>query len=263
MSPAVTTTYTLTATNTASFATATAKVTLTASGGPLTITTTSCPGGTQLAEYAGCTIVASGGTPPYTYSLSTDVTDYPPLPEGMSLDATKGVISSSLIGGQGTYIPEFVVTDSTGAQATQGISFAINGSNAFLATIFPSNSIFHHRVDAATTGLPVDASPAAAMYSGYLLESIKPFFGDEYANFPNGIPAIEVPIVFHLRSDSIVCTDRRHCQLGSIGWGRARSGLPGGRWWKQTCPIRNVAGNLRGRTLDRFLERALARRNIE
>ena len=193
MSPAVTTTYTLTATNTASFATATAKVTLTASGGPLTITTTSCPGGTQLAEYAGCTIVASGGTPPYTYSLSTDVTDYPPLPEGMSLDATKGVISSSLIGGQGTYIPEFVVTDSTGAQATQGISFAINGSNAFLATIFPSNSIFHHRVDAATTGLPVDASPAAAMYSGYLLESIKPFFGDEYANFPNGIPAIEVP----------------------------------------------------------------------
>ena len=28
---------------------------------------------------------------------------------------------------------------------------------------------------AATTGLPVDASPAAAMYSGYLLESIKPF----------------------------------------------------------------------------------------
>ncbi len=44
---------------------------MTASGGPLAITTTSCPGGTQGAAYAGCTIVASGGTPPYTYSVST------------------------------------------------------------------------------------------------------------------------------------------------------------------------------------------------
>jgi hypothetical protein len=111
----------------------------------------------------------------------------------MSLNASTGIISSSLIGGQGTYIPEFVVKDSAGAQATQQISFAINGSNAFLAKIFPSTSIFHHRVDAATTGLPVDTSPAAPMYSGYLSETVKPFFGDEYANFPNGIPAIEVP----------------------------------------------------------------------
>jgi hypothetical protein len=194
VSPTATTTYTLTATNTAGSATATAKVTITASGGPLTITTTSCPGGTQLTEYAGCTIAASGGTPPYTYSLSTNVIDYPPLPEGMSLDATTGEIGSSLIGGQGTYIPEFVVADSTGAKATQDISFAINGSNAFLANVFPSTSIFHHRVDAATTGLPVDTSPAAAMYSGYLPATVKPFFGgDAYANSPNGIPAIEVP----------------------------------------------------------------------
>jgi hypothetical protein len=83
--------------------------------------------------------------------------------------------------------------DSTNTQAAQAITFAINGNNAFLAKIFPSTSIFHHRVDAATTGLPVDTSPAAPMYSGYLPETVKAFFGDEYANFPNGIPAIEVP----------------------------------------------------------------------
>jgi hypothetical protein len=86
----------------------------------------------------------------------------------MSLDATTGAISSSLIGGQGTYTPEFVVTDSTGAQATQNIDIAIDSNNAFLANIFPSTSIFHHRVDAATTSLPVDTSAAAPMYSGYL-----------------------------------------------------------------------------------------------
>jgi fibronectin type 3 domain-containing protein len=194
VSPTATTTYTLTATNASGSVTATAKVTVAASGGPLSITTTSCPGGTQLAAYAGCTIVASGGSPPYTYSLSTDVADYPTLPEGMSLNSSTGVISSSLIGGQGTYTPEFVVTDSTGATATQDISFAINGSNAFLANIFPSTSIFHHRVDAATTSLPVDTSPAAPMYSAYLPESLRVYFGNNSgAPFPNGIPAIEVP----------------------------------------------------------------------
>jgi hypothetical protein len=112
----------------------------------------------------------------------------------MSLNPTTGSVTSSLIGGQGSYTPEFVVTDSTNAQATQGISIAINGNNAFLASIFPSTSIFHHRVDAATTSLPVDASPAAPMYSGYLSSSVKPFFGsNSNAPFPNGIPAIEVP----------------------------------------------------------------------
>jgi hypothetical protein len=193
VNPTATTTYTLTATNTAGSATATAKVTVTASGGSLSITTTSCLGGTQGAAYAGCTVVASGGTPPYSYSVSNSA-NFPPLPEGLSLNASSGVVSSPLIGGQGTYTPEFIVTDSASDQATQQIGFAINGSNTFLANIFPSTSIFHHRVDAATTGLPVDTSPAAPMYSGYLSSTVKPFFGNNSgAPFPNGIPAIQVP----------------------------------------------------------------------
>jgi len=192
VSPTTTTTYTLTASNAAGSNTATAQVTVTA-GGPLKITTTSCPGGIQLTPYAGCTINATGGSPPYTFSV-TDSASFPPLPEGMTLDAKTGIISSTLIGGEGTYIPEIVVTDSASTKATADISFAISGSNAFLAQIFPSDSIFHHRVDAATTGLPVDTSPAAAIYSGYLTATIKAFFGGAaYQNFPNGIPAIEVP----------------------------------------------------------------------
>ncbi|MGA2923025.1 MAG: Ig domain-containing protein [Candidatus Sulfotelmatobacter sp.] len=186
-----TTTYTLTATNALGSNTSTAKVTITAPGGPLSIATTSCPDGNQGAAYAGCTLVASGGSPPYTYSVSPNAS---PLPEGMSLNSSTGNITSSLVGGQGTYTSEFVVTDSTTAQGTQNISIAINGNNAFLANIFPPTSIFHHRVDAATTSLPVDTSPAAPMYSAYLPATVKPFFGNNSnAPFPNGIPAIEVP----------------------------------------------------------------------
>jgi hypothetical protein len=193
VSPSATTTYTLTATNSAGSVTSTAKVTVTSSGGPLSLTTTSCPGGTQSSAYTGCTLVATGGTPPYTFSVSSDP-NFSPLPEGLALNSSTGAITSALIGAQGGYTTEFVVKDSTNAQATQDITFAFNGSNAFLANIFPSTSIFHHRVDAATTGLPVDTSPAAPIYSGYLASTVKPFFGgDAYAGFPNGIPAIQVP----------------------------------------------------------------------
>jgi len=193
VSPETTTTYVLTATNAAGSVTASAKVTLTSTGGALKITTTSCPGGTQNTAYADCTIAATGGNPPYSFSVD-DSGSYPPLPEGMSLDASSGQITSPLIGGQGTYIPEIVVTDATSATAKAQVNFAINGSNAFLKNVFTAASIFHHRVDAATTNLPVDTSPAAPMYSGYLPATVKPFFGNNSnAPFPNGIPAIEVP----------------------------------------------------------------------
>jgi hypothetical protein len=190
VSPTATTTYTLTATDSAGSVTSTAKVTVTSS---FAITTTSCPGGTQNTAYVGCTIAATGGTPPYTFTINTSGSTSP-LPEGLILNEATGEITAPIIGGQGSYTPEFVVTDSTGTKATAEISFSLNGSNAFMAQIFPATSIFHHRMDAATSGLPVDASPAAPIYSGYLSSTIKPFFGNAaYLSFPNGIPAIEVP----------------------------------------------------------------------
>jgi hypothetical protein len=159
----------------------------------LQIVTTDCPGGTQGAAYAGCTIEATGGTPPYTFSFDT-TNNYPPLPEGLSIDPAGGDVSGAEIGGQGTYAPRIIVTDSKNAQASAQIAFAIDGANGFLATIFPADSIFHHRVDQATTGLPVDTSPAAPIYSGYLSSTVKPFFGNtSNLPFPNGIPSFAVP----------------------------------------------------------------------
>jgi hypothetical protein len=185
------TTYTLKATNASGSSTATATVSIASAGGALAITTSSCPGGAQGTAYAGCTITATGGTPPYAFSLDTSG-NFSPLPEGMALNGATGAVSSALIGGQGTYGPQFVVRDSASGQASQEIDFAITGNNAFLANIFPADSIFHHRVDFASTGLPVDASPAAPIFSAYLVSSIRPFFGAS-GSFPNGIPAIQVP----------------------------------------------------------------------
>src|SRR5262249_50878046 len=143
--------------------------------------------------YAGCTLVATGGSAPYKFSVDATGT-YAPLPEGLAVNAGTGVISSSEIGGGGAYVAGLVVSRQVGGVAGNTISFAITWRNAYLSSIFPAKSIFHHRVDAATTSLPVDASPAAAIYSGYLTSTIKPFFGGAaYANFPNGIPAFEVP----------------------------------------------------------------------
>jgi len=194
VSPAATTTYTLTATNTVDSKTATTTVTVTTKP-VLSITTSTCPSGVQYKTYAGCTIAIAGGTPPYNFSV-TKSPSYASLPEGMSLNSSTGVISSALIGGQGTSGVQFNVTDSSPTQESASvlISFAIQGNNAFLSSIFPSNSIFHHRVDAATTGLPVDASPAAPIFKAYQSATVKAFFGNaDFLNIPNGIPAIEVP----------------------------------------------------------------------
>ncbi|MDE2255707.1 MAG: hypothetical protein KGL42_15780, partial [Betaproteobacteria bacterium] len=156
--------------------------------GALSITTQSCPSATQGGAYAGCTLAAVGGTPPYVFSVSSS-SSYPSLPEGLALNACTGAISAAVVGGQGYYQPQFVVTDATGATATRQLGFSIAGSNAYLASIFPSTSIFHHRVDT----LPTDTSQAAQLQN-YASAPLRVFFGNtSNAPFPNGIPVIDVP----------------------------------------------------------------------
>jgi hypothetical protein len=158
----------------------------------LAFTTASCPDATQGQAYT-CALAATGGRPPYTFSV-VSAAEVVPLPEGMTLNASTGVISSARVGGQGSYGVRLRVRDAAAATDDLDLTFGVEGRNAFLSAIFPADSIFHHRVDAASTGLPVDTSPAAPIYSAYQSASLKVFFGSAaYVGAPQGIPAIDVP----------------------------------------------------------------------
>ncbi len=153
---------------------------------PLAITTVSLPPATQLQPYSAPALTVTGGVPPYTWAvIANDAT----LPEGMTLNASTGVISSTSVGGQGGYQFQIQVQDSAGTIATALEIISVSGNNTHGGcAIFPANSIFHQRVDS----LPVDTSPAAPIPAVYQASTIKPFFGNDASPYPNGIPLIQV-----------------------------------------------------------------------
>jgi len=153
----------------------------------ITISSTALPGAPQYQSYTAPALTATGGTAPYTWSVtSSDAT----LPEGMSLNSTTGVISASKVGGQGTYQFQVQAKDSKGVTATALFIISVVADNTLGGcSIFPSNSIFHQRVDS----LPVDTSPAAPIYSGYQPSHLRVFFGSDTTPYPDGIPFYRVP----------------------------------------------------------------------
>jgi hypothetical protein len=76
--------------------------------GPLSITTHFLPGGMHGRSYAEY-VVAHGGTPPLTWSISLGA-----LPPGLHINSATGLISGTL-GATGTYYFTVTVTDSTAA----------------------------------------------------------------------------------------------------------------------------------------------------
>jgi len=153
------------------------------SASPCTLT------GTQYVPYGGCTIAATGGTPPYTYSFDTSLfPGYAQVPPGLTLNPSTGAITGTNYG-EGGYITHFIATDSFDATATVDVTFSLAGNNTLSFPLFPTDSAFHIKV----TNLPVDTSWVAqiAAFGG---ATIKPFFGalpNVYQ--PNGIPFLVVP----------------------------------------------------------------------
>jgi hypothetical protein len=94
-------------------------------GGPLTITTTSLPPGTVGSAYtqassAPVSLMATGGTPPYTWSI---VSGSGALPDSLTL-ASSGAITGTPTTG-GTFNFSVQVSDSVGSAATQALSIKI------------------------------------------------------------------------------------------------------------------------------------------
>ncbi len=108
----------------------------------LSITTLSLPNGTQGAAYSS-TIAASGGTQPYTWSVTSGTT-----PPGLSLNTSSGVISGTPTA-TGTNVFSVTVTDAAGQTATAKLSVTINASGPALS--ITTNGSFPATVGTAFT----------------------------------------------------------------------------------------------------------------
>jgi uncharacterized protein (TIGR03437 family) len=161
-----------------------------ASAAQLQITTANVPTATQYQSYS-TTLTASGGTPPYTWSVvtSTGVA----LPEGMSLNPSTGVVSSTQVNGQGGYLVTVQVSDSASPSAnvvTAALEFGVNSDTSFAGCqMFPPDSIYNQRIDL----LPVDTNAADQIPSSYLSSPIHPDVGHGFYPSPGGIPWMRVP----------------------------------------------------------------------
>jgi hypothetical protein len=88
---------------------------------PPSLTTSSLAAGTVGASYSQ-TIAASGGSAPYTFSVSVGV-----LPDGLLLDSVTGVISGTPTKA-GDFVPTVTVTDANSQTASQGYDLKVFSS---------------------------------------------------------------------------------------------------------------------------------------
>ena len=102
-------------------------LTIAAAAQSLTITTTSpLPGGATDAAYSQ-TLAASGGTPPYTWSVSSGA-----LPAGISLNSSNGLLAGTPTA-SGTFQFTTQVTDSGTGKASKAFALTITAATSNLA----------------------------------------------------------------------------------------------------------------------------------
>jgi len=111
-------------------ATATSALSLTVNPAPLSVATSSLPFGNFSAVYPSTTLAATGGVPPYTWSVTVGT-----LPAGLALDGSTGAIAGTPTStGKSNFTVQ--VMDSLNATATRALSITINQASS----VCPSGS---------------------------------------------------------------------------------------------------------------------------
>jgi Putative Ig domain len=115
-------------------ATATANLSITINTTSLLVTTTVLPGAV-LSTFYNQTLIAAGGSPPYTWSVATGS-----LPLGLSLNPNSGVISGvPQIAGTFTFTVR--VRDSIGSTATAALRIEVTGGLNITTTSLPEGNV--------------------------------------------------------------------------------------------------------------------------
>ena len=128
---------------------------------PLVIDTTSLPAGTVTVPYPTTTLAASGGTPPYTWSIVGGSTPAPGLslsPSGVTAGQITGTPSSNT---GSPFARTYQVQDSVGVTATKSLSITVGlpappNITTTSASLLP-NAVFNQaysRTLSATGGVP-------------------------------------------------------------------------------------------------------------
>jgi hypothetical protein len=141
--------------------------------GPLSISTSSLPAGTVGLAYTA-TVVGSGGTLPYTWLVT------PPLPTGLTLDATTGAITGSPSAGTiGTTSHYFVLQDDAFQSVKTLLALTVNAASlAITTTSLPTGTVnqnYPATTLVATGGIPPYVwSVNPALPNGLVLNVLSP-----------------------------------------------------------------------------------------
>uniref|UniRef100_Q01TD0 Ig family protein n=1 Tax=Solibacter usitatus (strain Ellin6076) TaxID=234267 RepID=Q01TD0_SOLUE len=140
----------------------TSGITLTVAPPGLTITTPSLPNGAVGTPYS-LTLTASGGTPGYTWQVSSGT-----LPTGLTLNGTTGVISGTPSQAVTATSLQFKVTDSTSGTATANLTLTIQPQLILTTSSLPAGTI---NVPYTTT---LAATGGAGAYTWHLTSGALP-----------------------------------------------------------------------------------------